>query len=67
VYVQILDADHSSATTLTVAFEVLPNPNLSPSLTSSPSIPEFPLAALTITFLTITLLVGIFFRRKQLR
>jgi hypothetical protein len=65
VYVQILDADHSSATTLTVAFEVLPNPNLSPSLTSSPSIPEFPLEALTLTFLTITLLVGILFKRKQ--
>jgi hypothetical protein len=35
--------------------------------TPSPSIPEFPLTALTISFLTITILFRILFKRKQLR
>jgi hypothetical protein len=45
--------------------------SLSPALTETPSpsptIPEFPLTALTTSFLAVTVLVGVFFRRKQLR
>ncbi len=42
VYVQVTDAENSTATTLTVAFDVLPNPSSSPAPSPSPSVPEFP-------------------------
>jgi hypothetical protein len=46
-----------------------PSPTSTPltTLTPSPSIPEFPLTTLTVTFLIIAVLVGVIFRRKQLR
>jgi hypothetical protein len=36
------------------------------TLPPSPAIPEFPLTTLTLTFLTITVIAGVFFRKKQL-
>ncbi len=42
VYVVVTDADNSTATTLTVAFNVLPNPNQSPSPTLEPTLTPTP-------------------------
>jgi hypothetical protein len=64
VFVTVTDAENSTATTLTVAFDVLPNPSSSPAPSPSPSVPEFsawiilPLVALAATMV-------IYFRRKR--
>lgn len=44
-----------------------PSPMPSPTVTPSPSVPEFPLTAIAITFLTIAVLVGVILKRKQIK
>ena len=57
VYAIVTDADSNSATTLAVAFDVLPNPSSSPLPSPSPSVPEFP--ALTFLPLIVAAAVGV--------
>jgi hypothetical protein len=56
VYVIVTDANSSTATTLAVAFEVLPNPSSSPE--PSPSVPEFPSVMIILPLIVITVLVA---------
>jgi hypothetical protein len=64
VYVQVYDANNSSAITLANSFEVLPNPGYSPGLSPSVSVPEFPFTTLAIAFLALTTLVGLLWRKR---
>jgi hypothetical protein len=54
VFVNVTDANNNTATTLTVAFYVLPNPNS--SLSPSPTIPEIP-ARLILLFALATIAI----------
>ncbi len=62
VFVDVTDADNSTATTLTVAFNLLPNSNS--SLSPSPTIPEFPAWLLVSVALATTAAVIAFSQRK---
>jgi len=67
VYVAVTDADNSTATTLTVAFTVLPNPSattqLSPS--PSPSVPEIPSWIILPLSTIASVLLGCFCIRRR--
>ena len=65
VNVQVIDAENNTATTLTVAFDVLPNPSSSPALSPSPSVPEFPTWTALPIVATATVLAALFVRRKR--
>jgi hypothetical protein len=66
VYVEVTDAAGNVAETLTVEFNILPNPNNTSNPSPSPSVPEFPLF-IFVLFLLASVLAGAIVYKKKLR
>jgi hypothetical protein len=79
VFAAVTDADNNTATTLTVAFDVLPNPNLSPTPTlpkptpslpypptPSPSVAEFPNWTILPLVGVVAIMLVYFLKRRKL-